>query len=98
MEQRQSSRVFRVDAHDDGVNAWSFARVAPPAELAGLIDGYTVYSERTGAFDTRRELPHAEGVMIVNLAQTVFITGGDGREITLRAGEAFVAGAHWAMA
>jgi AraC-like DNA-binding protein len=88
------SRIFRVDAHDDGVNAWSMARIAPPAPLAGLIDGYCVYSERTGSFDARRELPHAEGVMIVNLAETVSVTGGDGHEIRLRAGEAFVAGAH----
>lgn len=94
MELASHSRIFRVDAHDDGVNAWSFARVSAPRHLHGLIDGYSVYSERTGTFDTRRELPHAEGVMIVNLAEPAFITGGDGREITLGPGEAFVAGAH----
>jgi AraC-like DNA-binding protein len=94
MQPASHSRVFRIDSHDDGVNAWSFARVATPRHLNGLIDGYSVYSERTGTFDTRRELPHAEGVMIVNLAEPAFITGGDGHEITLAAGEAFVAGAH----
>lgn len=80
--------------HDDGVNAWRMDRFAPPADLCGLIDGYTDYSERTAGFTTRRELPHAEGVLIVNLGEPVFITGGDGGTIKLAAGEAFVAGAH----
>ncbi len=87
-------RLTRIDAFDDGVNAWSMARIAPPDALHGVIQGYCDYSERTGGFTTRRELPHSDGVLIVNLGETLFVTGGDGRELRLGAGEAFVAGAH----
>jgi len=70
------------------------ARIGPPPELDGLIAGYCDYRERTGGFTTHRELPHAEGVFIVNLGDPISITGGDGERLTLKAGEAFVAGAH----
>ena len=89
-----SGRLVDFQAHDDGVNAWQTARVAPPSELAHQIYGYSDYWERTGGFSTRRELPHAEGVLIVNLDAPIAITGGDGRVLRLQAGEAFVAGAH----
>ncbi|MEO6216967.1 MAG: helix-turn-helix domain-containing protein [Sphingomonas sp.] len=88
------SRLRSIRAHDDGVDSWRMADIAPPPLLAGLIDGYSDYAERTGSFTTRRELPHAQGVMIVNLGAPIGITGGDGREIALLAGEAFVAGPH----
>lgn len=94
MEDFSDRRLIRIDAHDDGVNAWSMTRVAPPPRLANTIDGYCDYTERTDGFTTRRELPHAEGVMIVNLGEPLFVTGGDGREINLGPGEAFVAGVH----
>jgi hypothetical protein len=68
--------------------------VAPPAELSGLIYGYIDYTERTASFTTRRELPNAKAVLIVNLAEQVSIMGGDSGRITLDAGEAFVAGPH----
>jgi AraC-like DNA-binding protein len=87
-------RVTRIDEHDDGVNAWAMRRLAPPAGLAGLIDGYTFYQERTGGFTTRRELPHGDAVMIVNLGQPITLVGANGAVIRLRAGEGFVAGAH----
>ena len=87
-------RLRSIRVHDDGVDAWRMAAIAPPPALAGLIDGYSDYMERTGSFTTRRELPHAQGVLIVNLAAPLAIVGGDGREIVLRAGDAFVAGAH----
>ena len=87
-------RLIGIDAHDDGVDSWSMTRIAPPPALAGLIDGYCDYHERTGSFTERRELPHAEGVMIVNLGDPIIITGGDGAAITIGPGEAFVAGVH----
>ena len=61
----------------------------PSPELAGHLHGYSDYWERTGGFSTRRELPHAEGVLIVNLGEPIAITGGDGRVLHLNAGEAF---------
>lgn len=88
------SRVRRVDAHDDGINAWTMVRCTPPVALAGLIDGYCDYAERTGSFTCRRELPHAGGVLMVNLADPISLTGGDGRVVRLNAGEAFIAGTH----
>ena len=58
---------MQVQTHQDALNAWSFARLRAPTELAGLVDSYCDYSETTGGFSTRRELPHAEGVLIINL-------------------------------
>jgi AraC-like DNA-binding protein len=89
-----ADRVLQVWEHDDGVNAWRNARLTSPAELRGDIHGYADYWERTGGFTTRRELPHAEGVLIFNLGAPIAITGGDGSILRLRAGEAFAAGAH----
>ena len=87
-------RVIRLQVHGDGLNAWETARIAAPASLAGAIYGYSDYSERTGGFTVRRELPHAEGVLIVNLGKPIAITGGDGETVRLEQGDAFVAGAH----
>lgn len=94
MEVAVIPRVVSRQQHADALNRWSFTRIAAPPALAGLIDGYCDYSESTTGFSTRRELPHAEGVLIFNLGLTVRITGGDGRALDLRAGEAFVAGIH----
>ncbi|WP_052216106.1 helix-turn-helix domain-containing protein [Sphingomonas sp. ERG5] len=88
------ARLTRFDVHDDGVNAWSMAHIAPPPALAGLINGYCDYTERTGGFTARRELPHGEGVLIVNLGDPITIIGGDGNILELGMGEAFVAGVH----
>jgi AraC-like DNA-binding protein len=89
-----SNRLIRIDAHDDGVNRWEMARIAAPAPIAGLIEAYADYHGQTPGFTTRRELPHAEGVLIVNLGAPIAITGGDGGLIRLEAGEAFAAGVH----
>jgi AraC-like DNA-binding protein len=89
-----SDRVLQVQEHDDGVNAWHNARIAVPAELRDSIHGYSDYRERTGGFTSRRELPHADGVLIVNLGASIAITGGDGRVLQFKAGDAFAAGAH----
>ncbi|MCD0423710.1 helix-turn-helix domain-containing protein [Rubrivivax sp. JA1024] len=80
--------------HDDGINSWTMASISAPSDIADLIQGYCDYREHTGGFTTRRELPHAEGVFIVNLGDPISITGGDGAVLSLKAGEAFVAGAH----
>jgi AraC-like DNA-binding protein len=87
-------RVLHVQKHDDGTNAWETVRVSASPELGDEIYGYSDYRERTGGFTTRRELPHAEGVLIVNLGAPIAITGGDGSILRLQAGEAFAAGAH----
>ncbi|MEC4594330.1 AraC family transcriptional regulator [Nitrospirillum amazonense] len=92
-----SSRLLSIRRHDGLRDAWHVASLAPPPVLSGLVDGYAYYRERT-SFTTRRELPHAQAVLIVNLAEPIGIVGGDGRPITLRAGEGFVAGAHLALA
>ena len=89
-----SDRTIQVRAHDDGVNAWRNARFSAPAALGDALSGYSDYWERTGGFTSRRELPHAEGVLIINLGAPIAITGGDGSVLRLKAGEAFAAGAH----
>lgn len=86
------ARLSSTRVHDDGVDAWRMTAITPPAQLLGLIDGYSDYAERTGSFTTRRELPHAQGVLLINLAKPIAIVSADGREIRLQAGEAFVAG------
>jgi AraC-like DNA-binding protein len=88
--QRQSVEL----SYSDEVNAWRTTRMAASAQLEGEVHGYADYWERTRGFTMRRELPHAEGVLIVNLADPIEITGGDACAIRLRAGEAFVAGVH----
>lgn len=88
------ARLVRVDAHDDGLNSWEMRRFAPSRALNGLVAGYTDYAERTTDFTIRRELPHGEGVLIVNLGAPIEITGGDGLLIRLSAGQAVVAGFH----
>lgn len=87
-------RTIRVQAHDDGLNAWETARMTPTPALRGIVAGYADYRERTGGFTTRRELPHAEGVLIFNLGAPIAITGGDGSVLPLGPGEGFAAGAH----
>ena len=81
-------------SHDDGLNAWRTIRMAPPPALRRDLSGYSDYWERTGGFTVRRELPHAEGVLIVNLGAPIDVTGGDGRTLRLAAGDAFAAGVH----
>ncbi len=87
-------QTIAVQRHDDGINAWAMARGAASPQLAGLVDGYCDYSERTPGFTTRRELPHPDGVLIINLGRRIHITAGDGAMLALEPGEAFVAGVH----
>lgn len=89
-----AARLLRVDAHDDGINSWEMQRFAPSGALTGLVGGYTDYAERTAGFTTRRELPHGEGVLIINLREPIEITAGNGELIQLGTGRAFVAGFH----
>ena len=89
-----ASRLIRSNQHDDGINRWTMQHFASAEPLTGLIRSYCDYSEQTRGFITRRELPHSEGVLIFNLVGDVAITGGNGRELRLRPGQAFVAGIH----
>jgi AraC-like DNA-binding protein len=93
-----SNRAVRLHAHSDRINAWRQTRLAPPANLASHIFGYSDYWERTGSFTTRRELPHAEGVLLINLGAPIALTGGNGAPPQLGPGEAFIAGVHLAPA
>ena len=68
--------------------------MAVSRQLEGAAYGYADYWERTGNFTVRREMPHPEGVLIVNLGDPIAITGGDGQALDLKAGEAFVAGVY----
>ena len=68
------------------------ADAAPVAALAGTVARYSWWRERTGSFDTRRELASTSGVFIVNLGAPLDITDARGRAIRLAAGHAFVGG------
>lgn len=85
-------RDVTLRTHDDGIDAWEMASAAPAPHLAGMVDRYTDYRERTGSFTARRELASTGGVMIVNLGDPLEIVGADGRTIRLLRGEGFAGG------
>lgn len=87
-------RIRSEQVHVDADNRWRMTRLDPDPSLAQWVQGYCDYSEHTSNFSSRRELPHAEGVLIINLADPIQITGGDGQLLGLRAGTGFMAGVH----
>ena len=87
-------RLLGLNTHNDGVDMWFMARLAPADNLQPEIRAYVDYTERIRTFTCRRELPHPEGVLIFNLGEDISITGGDRRQIGLRSGQAFLAGVH----
>jgi AraC-like DNA-binding protein len=93
-----SIRAIHSQTHTDPANTWRQTRIAPPAPLARDILGYADYQERTQSFTTRRELPHAEGVLLINLGDPIALTGGNGVRLRLNPGQAFIAGVHLAPA
>lgn len=95
MDAIAQDRLIRIDAHRDAANDWSMARFrAPDALIAAGIRSYTDYDETTGGFTARRELPGLSPVFLVNLGDPIAIVAGDGEEVTLRAGEGFIAATH----
>lgn len=94
MNTAPNHRQLSALSHDDGIDAWNLSTISPPVNLASDVRSYTFYSERTQSFTARRELPHAEGIFVINLGNPTFVTGGNGLTITLAPGDAFLAGAH----
>lgn len=90
-----TDRPTLLREHDDGVNAWRMLRGRARPDLDGIA-GYTVYSETTGGFTTRRELPHCGAVLIINLGEPVAMGLPDGSWIEVENGEGFAAGLHMA--
>jgi AraC-like DNA-binding protein len=90
-----TGRRTQLREYDDGVNAWRMLRATARPDLDGIAD-YTVYCESTGGFTTRRELPHCEGVLIINLGDPVAMGLADGRWVEVGTGEGFAAGLHMA--
>ncbi|RHW17755.1 AraC family transcriptional regulator [Sphingomonas gilva] len=86
----QRAATWRI--HDDGVDSWAMASAAPAAHLAGAVDRYTDYWERTGSFTARRELASTSGVLLINLGEPLEIVAADGRAIRLGRGEGFAGG------
>ncbi|MGH6780971.1 MAG: hypothetical protein ACREB5_02555, partial [Sphingomonadaceae bacterium] len=89
MENRRPRTVRRFD---DGADMWEMVDAPPAAMMAGLVDHYTSYSERTTSFTARRELAATQGVLLYNLGDPLELVGADGGTIRLRAGEGFAAG------
>ncbi|SMF61756.1 helix-turn-helix domain-containing protein [Allosphingosinicella indica] len=88
----RNSRPLHEIAHDDGADRWRMTYARPAAALGRLVDGYVGYTEHTTSFTARRELASTQTVLIFALGDPLAITGVDGAEIVLKAGEAFVAG------
>lgn len=88
----KNHRHTLVRSYDDGVDMWEMTAAPPAAALSGLVSRYTSYRERMASFSARRELAATKGVFIYALGEPLSITGADGVEIVLNAGEAFVGG------
>jgi len=78
--------------HDDGVDSWAMARAAPAAHLAGAVEAYTDYWEKTGSFTARAELASTSGVVLINLGDPLEIVDASGRTVRLACGEGFAGG------
>lgn len=89
MENRRPRTVRRFD---DGVDMWEMIDAPPAAMLAGSVERYTSYSERTASFTARRELAATQGALLFNLSDPLELVGADGAVIRLQAGEGFAAG------
>lgn len=85
-------RAVTLTTHDDGIDAWSATSGAPAAHLAGSVDRYSYYRERTGSFTSRAELASTSGVLIVNLGDPLEIVSANGRIIRLECGQGFAGG------
>lgn len=79
----------RVSQFDDGRDRWCWTEV--PAAVPA-IGHYTLYSETTASFSTRRELATTGGVFIVNLGSPLEITDARGTLHRFAAGEGFIGG------
>lgn len=86
------TRAVSQYCYDDGLDRWSVASAAPAPALAGLVDRYTWWTERTHSFTTRRELAATTGVLIVNLGSALEIVDASGTVHRLGAGQGFVGG------
>ncbi|UVO51331.1 helix-turn-helix domain-containing protein [Sphingomonas sp. SUN019] len=85
-------RPIRVRSHDDGRDRWRIAEVRPAPALAGIVDRYAAWTERTQSFSTRRELASTGGVFIVNLGAPLEIVDALGQSHLFAAGEGFAGG------
>lgn len=79
-------------SYDDGHDRWTVASAAPAAALAGMVDRYAWWHERTESFTTRRELAGTTGVLIVNLGSPLEIVDASGTLHRLAAGQGFAGG------
>lgn len=87
-----STRACTVRQHDGGGDRWRMIAATPAPALARVVTSYCAYTEQTASFSARRELAATTGVLLFNLGESIELTGADGYSLTLRCGEAFVAG------
>ncbi len=86
------TRPTRVRAYDDGSDRWHIREAGPAPTLAGEVDRYAFWRERTRSFATRRELASTCGVFIVNLGAPLEIVDASGTSTRFGAGEGFLGG------
>lgn len=87
-----TNRPIRQRSYDDGRDRWQIAEACPAPALAGIVDRYAAWTERTESFTTRRELASTTGVFIVNLGAPLQIVDARGDTHVFAAGEGFVGG------
>jgi AraC-like DNA-binding protein len=88
----QEHPIESIRRHDDGTDMWEIKTVRAGSALAGKVERYGAYVERTASFSSRRELASTSGVLIYVLGDPLSITDAMGREIVIGPGEAFVGG------
>ena len=87
-----SSAPILLHDHTGPDGWWRQARMAADPALTPGIRHFADYAEGGTVFTARRELPHPEPVLIINLGTPIAITDGRGRRTTFAAGEGFIAG------
>jgi hypothetical protein len=88
----ENRRPVCIRAYDDGVDRWEMVAAEPAPALRGRVDSYSQYWEETRSFAARRELAGTSGVLIYALGEPLEIIGADGRNLVVKAGEAFTGG------
>lgn len=85
--------TVRTIQHESAFGCWELAHGRPAPALRGLIRGYQVYIEDRTAFAKRREVPHPNIVLIMNLGSAIRVSG-PGHQPGGTALGSFVAGLH----
>ena len=85
------SRELRVQRGESPTACWEMTSGAPGSGLAGLVEAYCGYSERSVRPVSRREFPAAQVVLVVGFGDPLLVVEASGRDGGRRL-SSFVAG------